>query len=275
MIRARSKIILFSLIVVLLLASCSKPECEKNTDCVSANKCVAARCADEKCAYTSKENCCGNEAKDKIEDGKPGNSCTCPSDYGKCDGIGKVKSGSRTIDATYAHYYCQNNECILGVETDDKSAQNFLDSINVFYFKASSVLAYTKPFDMSSDYFELTLTLDDVNKDLELPIKLTRINMLYTSPSTKSEQLIAEQQLANSIIRIGQQVFLRVPLNLDYRPQEIEETGSLRYVLDYSYTKRVPNGKNADGSTIYSTEQVREKFTSPTKQVLFVRSEAK
>ena len=271
----KRKLITLSLLVLaLLIVSCSKPECKVSSDCAQ-NTCVKASCAKEKCVYSQKENCCGNEAKDKLEDGKPGNSCTCEADYGKCEGKGKVKQGSRTIDATYAHYYCQNDECILGVEADDKSAQNFLDSINMFYFKASSVLAYTKPFDMSSDYFELTLTLDDVNKDLVFPIKLIRINILYTSPSTKSEQLIAEQQLDNSITKIGQQVFLRVPLNLDYKPQEVEETGSLRYTLDYSYTKRVPNGKNADGTTAYSNEQARDKFTSPTKQVLFVKSEAK
>ncbi len=66
---------------------------------------------------------------------------------------------------------------------------------------------------------------------------------------------------------------ISVPLNLNYRPQELEEAGSVRYIIDYVYTKRVLSGKAADGTSTFSDEAVRATFTAPSKPVFFVRSE--
>lgn len=271
----KNHIILLAFFVIALLAlgSCAKPECKTSADC-SSRKCFLSQCDKGKCVYALQRNCCGNRINDTIEDGKPGSSCTCPEDYGKCEGKGKVKIGSRMEDAAYAHYYCNPNEqCVLGVEKKDIVPQNFLDPINPGFFKASSVAKYNKPFDVSRDNFEFKITLDDVSKDLVLPIRLTKVKLLFNSEYARTEQLIAEQDLSGILNGIGDESLIHVPLNLNYRPQELEEIGSIRYGIDYSYTKKVASGKTVNGTIIYTNEIVRTTFTAPTKPVYFVRSE--
>ena len=274
-INTKNKTILFLLLVIAVLAisSCTKAECKVSADCPQ-KACSTQRCDSSKCVYSSTPNCCGNGDKDSLESGRPGNKCTCPQDYGSCEGKGKVKQGSQTVDAIYAHYYCtSSNECVMGVESKDAFPQNFPDSISAQYFKASSVMKYNKPFDMSRDAFELKITLDDANKDLVMPVKFNKVQVLLSTDYSRSELLIAEKNIDNDIPVIGNTVTINIPLNLDYRPQQVEETGTIRYVVDFSYNKRVVSSRKPDGSPVYDQELVREKFNSPSKQVFFVRSE--
>ena len=259
-------------IAIIAIASCSKPECKTSVDC-SSRLCTLSKCEDGKCAYTLKRNCCGNRINESIEDGKPGNKCTCPLDYGKCEGKGKLKVGSRTEDTTYAHYYCNvDNQCVLGVEKKYTASQNYQDLIDIGFFKASSVVKFNKPFDAARDSFEFKITLDDTAKDLVLPVMLTKAKLLYTSEYARSELLIAEQDINGVLNGIGDQAIINLPVNLDYKPQELEEAGSLRYAIDYTYTKQVVIGKTFNGTNKYSPETKRETFKSPAKPVFFVRS---
>jgi hypothetical protein len=207
-----------------------------------------------------------------MESGRQGSKCACPEDYGKCEGKGKVKSGSKMQDAVYAHYYCDDDECVLGVEEKDALPQNFLDTISTGFFKASSIIKYNKPFDMGMDTFDLTISLDDEGKDLVLPIKATKIRLLFIGEGARSELLIAELDLDDEFNEIGDEMKISVPLNLDYKPQQLEESGSVKYSIDYTYAKKVPSGKAPDGTRLYEEEIVREKFTAPSKKVFFVRS---
>ena len=258
---------------MLAIGSCTKAECKVSADCVQ-KACSTQRCDSSKCIYNPIPNCCGNGAKDLLENGRPGGKCTCPQDYGNCEGKGKVKQGSQMVDAAYAHYYCTSgNECMMGVESKDVSSQNFLDVITAGYFKASAIMKYNKPFAMSRDTFELKITLDDGNKDLIMPVKFNSVKVLLSTEYSRGELLIADKNLENEIYLIGGTTSLSIPLNLNYRPQQIEETGSLRFTLDYNYIKNVIIGKNLNGSPVYKQELVREKFNSPAKQVFFVRSE--
>ena len=126
---------------------------------------------------------------------------------------------------------------------------------------------------MSKDAFELKITLDDANKDLVMPVKFNKVQVLLSTDYSRSELLIAEKNIDNDIPMVGNTVTLNIPLNLDYRPQQVEETGTVRYVVDFSYNKRVVSSRKPDGSPVYDQELVREKFNSPSKQVFFVRSE--
>ena len=128
----------------------------------------------------------------------------------------------------------------------------------VKFFKATSIVTYNKPFDVGNDNFEIRITLDDISKELVLPIELKNVRLLYSSGYVKSELLVAEKELDMGIEEIGEPVTISVPLNLGYKPKEIEETGSIRYSINYAYTKR--------------DELVRERFNSPSKQVFFIRS---
>lgn len=270
----RNRIILFVLLVIALvtISGCTKPECKTSADCLS-KACTLSKCESKKCVYTQQPNCCGNGAKDSIENGKQGNQCTCPQDYGKCEGKAKTRVGSREEDAAYVHYYCSSDsQCVLGTESKDIAPQNFLDAIDIGFFKASSVVKYNKPFDVSKDSFEFKITLDDTSKDLILPVELTKLKLLYSSDYSRSELLIAEKDLGNSLNTIGDSARISTPLTLGYKPQELEETGSLRYIVDYTYTKQVVSGRTVNGTNIYSNEQVRGTFNSPSKQVFFVRN---
>lgn len=258
---------------LLVIAGCSKSECRVSADCIQKT-CSISKCQDKKCAYTPQANCCGNGIRDPLENGRPGNKCTCPQDFGLCEGKATVKVGGKVQDALYAHYFCDvDNRCALGVERKDIASQNFLDSINAAYFKASSVLRYNKPFDMKRDAFEIKLTLDDAGSDMSLPLTLTGIKILYTGDSSRSEQLIAEEDLDNPISAVGESVTVRIPLNLDYKPQEAEESGSIRYNIDYTHAKKVPSGRAPDGTNLYREEIVRDRFFAPPKPVFLVRTE--
>lgn len=264
---------LIFLILLLILSSCTKPECKTSADC-GTKACTLSKCVDKKCISTPQKNCCGNSVKESIENGKPGNQCTCPQDYGKCEGKAKIHVGSRLEDATYAHYYCNAaNQCVLGIEQNEAASQSFLDSINIGFFKASSIIKYNKPFALGKDNFEFRITLDDSSKDLVLPVKLTKIKLLYTSQSARAEQLIAEKDFDNTLKEVGDKVIINESLPLDYKPPEIEEIGSLRYGIDYTYTKQVVSGRTANGTNVYSAETLRSTFSSPSKPIFFVRSD--
>ncbi len=174
---------------MIVISGCAKAECKTNLDC-SGRTCYASKCEEKKCVYTLLKNCCGNRINDSTENGKPGNQCTCPQDYGACEGKGKIKIGSRVEDARYVHYFCSDDErCILGAEKRDVAPQNFLDTINPGFFKASSVARYNKPFEVSGDSFEFAIALDDTHKDLVLPIQLTKAKVLFSSEYTRAELL--------------------------------------------------------------------------------------
>lgn len=257
---------------LIIISSCAKPECRTSSDC-SSRACFLSKCEDKKCAYTLQRNCCGNRINESIENGKPGNQCTCPADYGKCGGKGRITIGSRTEDATYVSYSCNADEqCVLGVEESKIAPLNFLDQMNPGFLKASSVIKYNKPFDLVRDSFEFKVTLDDVNKDIILPVRLTKVKLLYSGGYAKAELLIAEKDLDGILNGIGDYTVITVLLTLNYKPQEIEEQGSLRYSIDYTYVRQVPSGKTANGTSIYNNETKRETFTAPVKPVFFFRS---
>jgi len=267
----RNVLFLFLIAAIVIISGCAKAECRTSADCQS-RLCTISKCEGKKCIYDLQRNCCGNRVNESIEDGKPGNQCTCSADYGKCQGNGKVKIGVRTEDAVYAHYYCNaDNRCVLGVEKNDVIPQNFLDLVNSGTFQASSVIKYNKPFDIAKDNFEFKITLDNIGAETVLPIRLTKIKLLFSGESARIEQLIAEHDLDYSLNGVGDEVKINAPLNLNYRPQEVEETGSLRYIIDYTHKKQVLSGR-VNGTNQFVNEVVRAVFTAPAKPVFFVRS---
>ena len=272
MVKINRNILFFFLVAaIVVISGCAKAECKTRADCQS-RLCTISKCEEKKCVYDLQRNCCGNRINESIENGKPGNQCTCPQDYGKCDGKAKVKVGVRLEDASYSHYYCSaDNRCVLGVEKNDIIPQNFLDSINPGTFQASSVIKYNKPFDVSEENFEFKIALENVGKETVLPIRLTKIKLLCSGESARIEQLIAERDLDYVLNGVGDEVKINAPLNLNYRPHEVEETGSLRYIVDYTHKKQVLSGK-INGTDIFSNETLRAVFTASAKPVFFVRS---
>lgn len=257
----------------MIIAGCTKAECKTSSDCAAPKPCAIPKCEKSKCAEIQQINCCGNNIKESIENGKPGSKCTCPQDYGKCEGKGKVAIGSRTEDTRYLTYYCNaDSQCVFGFDENEVFPQNFLDSINDIrgFFKVSSVLKYNTPFDISKDSFEITISLDDTNNDLVLPVQLTRMKLFFNSQYGGAEQLIADQELSSILNGVGEEAKISAIPNLGYRPKEAEESGSLRYSIDYVYTKRVLSGR-VNGTNVYNNEIARATFTAASKPIFFVR----
>ena len=267
----RNILFFFLIAAIVVISGCAKAECRTSADCLP-RQCTIPKCEEKKCAYSLQPNCCGNRINESIEDGKPGNQCTCPADYGKCEGKGRVKAGARTEDAAYMRYYCSaDSRCALGVDKSDITTQNFLDYISPGAFQVSSVIKYNKPFDISKDNFEFKIALENIGKETLTPIRLTRIKLLFSGESARIEQLIAEHDIDYSLNGVGDEVKINIPLNLNYRTKEVEETGSLRSIVDYTHKKQVLSGR-VDGTNIFSNETARAVFTVPIKPVFFVRS---
>ncbi len=275
MIKSKRSLIVFFLslaVVLIVVSSCEKPECSTAGDCISRS-CALSKCESGKCVNTPLKNCCGNKIKEESENGKVGSECTCPEDYGYCEGKARVKIGARQENATYLRHFCNaNNKCVLGVEKKDVVPQNYLDLLNPGFFKASSIIKYNKPFDVGKDGFELSLTLDDIDKDIILPVTITRVKLFYLTLSLRNELLIAEKSTESGLNGIGNSAIINVPLNLNYKPQEIEETGSIKYSIDYNLTRKVASGKSQNGTTNYAYETERGTLSSQTKPVFFVKT---
>ena len=105
MFKINHKFLFGMLLLSIFLFGCAKPECKVNSDC-SPMACKTVSCVDNECSYNIIKNCCGNRLKEDIENGKSGNKCTCPEDYGECEGKVQVKVGSREYDAQYLKYLC-------------------------------------------------------------------------------------------------------------------------------------------------------------------------
>lgn len=258
----------------MIIAGCAKAECKTSADCVASKPCAIPKCEKSKCTLIQQINCCGNNVEESIENGKPGSKCACPQDYGKCEGKGKVAIGSRTEDTRYLRYSCNaDSQCVFGFDEKEVFPQNFLDPMNDVggFFKASSVLKYNTPFDISKDVFGITISLDDTNKGLVLPVQLTRIKLFFNSQYGGAEQLIADQELSSTLNGIGEKAEISAILNLGYRPKEAEESGSLRYSIDYVYTKKILSGR-VNGTNVHNDEIARAAFTATSKPIFFVRT---
>lgn len=257
--------ILLSFIVLILANGCgTKAECEVNSDC-SRKVCSDVACIDEQCEYTAIRNCCGNNIKEPIEDGKAGNSCTCPEDYGECSGKGQIKYGSRTIDTTYLERFCKNNRCIFGVPEEKIRQVSLVDENDFGFFKLETTATFNEPFDVNKDSFEFRVTLKDDDEDLIFPIKLNKILLM------DGEVLYGEKDINLVLNKVGESTTVDVPLF--YEPSQLEEIVRITYEFDYEYSKRVKDQRQEDGSYSYKEELVRNDFQNRfTTKITFVKS---
>lgn len=265
MFKIKSKYLVIAfLILIVFISSCAKAECKVNSDC-SSRKCATVSCTDKKCQYTTISNCCGNKLKEDIENGNPGNECTCPEDYGKCEGKGKVEIGSRTYDTQYLKYLCENNKCVLGVDNADVKELTLLDERDFKYFKIETLTTFNRPFDTRKDYFNFRITLKDTNDELAPPVKINKIIL------KDGEILFGEKNVDLVLNSIGDKITVRVPVT--YGLEQLEEQRGLSYKMDYEYTKKVKDQRLENGSYTYNEELVRDDYENRFQtKIFFVKS---
>lgn len=224
------------------------------------------KCVDKKCSYTIIKNCCGNKLKEETENGKTGSKCTCPEDYGKCEGKGKVKIGSKTYDAQYLKYFCENDECIFGVDKEDITKATLLDERDFKYFKIDASTTFNRPFDTKKDSFNFQITLTDTSDDLVLPVKINKITL------REGEVLFGEKSVGRTLNNIGDKITAEVPMT--YGLDQPEEEIRLSYKLDYEYTKKVKDKRLEDGSYTYKEEVVRDDYENRFQtKIFFVKTD--
>lgn len=246
----------FSIIILLavsliFLISCTKAECKTDSGCLEKT-CAVASCTDKQCKYTATKNCCGNQVKEKIEDQKPGNKCTCPADYGRCDGKVQLTKGSRSYDAKYLKYFCENEECKSGVPSEDIAAKTLIDERDFKFFKVETTVKFNDPFDIGKDRFNFRMTITNDNEDIVFPIKMNKIIL------KDGEIFLGEKDLDLFLNGVGESINFNVPLS--YELVQPEESRGLTYKINYEYTKRVVAKRLPDGSLSYGFEFVRDDY---------------
>lgn len=265
MLKIRKSHLLFFIVSVsalLLISGCEKAECEVSSDC-SDNSCSSVSCVDKQCKYTPVPNCCGNNIPENIESGKLGNKCTCPADYGACEGKGEIKVRSRTYDTQYLEFLCdEQQKCVLDVDEKDIRPISLVDEREFSFFQMETAATFNDPLNINKDDFGFRFVLKDDHEDLILPIKLTKITL------SDGEVLFGEKILDETLNGVGDSVSTKVPIT--YRLEQLEEERRLSYKVDYEYKKRVRDQRLEDGSYSYKTELVRDQYEKRFSTKIFL-----
>jgi hypothetical protein len=236
-------IFLFLLIASLLFTiSCSESECEKALDCEQKD-CFIASCDNGECKYSAKMNCCGNMLKEDIEDGKPGNKCTCPEDYGECD----KKIGE------YLQEYCDGNKCVAGVPENVIKTKTVSDDKGSTLFDLNLLTEYDEPFVIGTSQIKVTIEMTDDHDDLKPPVVIKRLRLFG-----KNDLLLGEFDNNLLLYRVGDKVY--APIEFDFDMGEAEEERDVELKVDYEYNKpkRV---RGDDGEYYYEDTIYRKDFT--------------
>jgi len=252
------------IIGMLFLAGCGG-ECKTSTDCKATNKCDMVNCVEKKCSHNFKPNCCGNGQEDALENGKPGSKCSCPEDYGACEGRGKIEyRQDKFMDTKFLQRFCEGNECIFGVPKENIVDKQLVDEKEFSFFTLGTIITYKEPFDITADSFKFRFTLKDDSADLVYPIKLTSIQVLRAS------EMLGEKVMTTEFIAVGNSDEVIVPLS--YTTTKLEEYDqALGFKLYYEYTKRIKIS-----SEEYREELVRDSYQGTLKsKINFVNPKGK
>ena len=231
MMKKRLLFLVVAVASLLIIAGCTQSSdaqsCKTVADC-TPKKCYTSSCTENKCVYIAQQGCCGNAYKDALEDGKAGNECTCPADYGQCDGKAKIAYGSGFYDAKYVKRQCIQNQCIMGVNPDDLKPLTLLDQAKFNAFSMEVTTSFNQPFRVPTDSFTFRLTLKDAKDTLVYPIRFTHITL------SSGEVLYGEKDLTAILGGVGDAVSFSVPIS--YHLIQPEEEQKLKYKLEYGYT---------------------------------------
>ncbi|MFH1510956.1 MAG: hypothetical protein ABIF10_04635 [Candidatus Woesearchaeota archaeon] len=205
--------LLFSLLVI---AGCG---CKSDDECSVTNHCYIPKCSDGKCLENPKMNCCGNSRQDKIEDDQPGNKCTCPQDYGICDGsTGK-----------YLMQGCVNDICYVMIDpkkVTTASSSDIAKSRGV-EFKVQSV--WNQPFNLDKDTFAVKIQLANLLPAIN-QVRIRKLE-LYAQDSAKQLVLLSEKEMQKSLWQAGD--FFEEELALDFASAKEDDLSSFKLVISF------------------------------------------
>jgi hypothetical protein len=254
--------LILSISALLLINGCKKAECEVNSDC-SDRACSTVSCVDKQCKYNSVPNCCGNGIPESLENGKTGNKCTCPDDYGVCEGKGEIEAGVRTKYTEYLKYLCdENQQCVFGVDKEDVRPISLVDEREFSFFKLETTITFNDPFDVNTGNFKFRFVVKDDDEDLVFPIKLTKIIL------TDGEVLFGEKNLEILLNGVRDTASISVPVS--YRLDQLEEERRLSYKLDYEHNIRIKDKRLDNGTYSYKEELRRDEYENKFSEKIFL-----
>lgn len=253
-------ILSITIISMLIISGCGEPpECKTNLDCKVSGSCVDSySCNDGTCRTNFKDNCCGNGQPENIEDGKVGNSCTCPQDWGKC----KINA---SMDSSYFESSCVNDVCATDVKEDLVTVEKINKVVNLKAFDVSMNVQFDKPFNIKHSEFGIELEL--TNK-LETTFEPKITNIQLVSMIGRTQVVLAEKELNKVLWSVGSKIDEN--LFVTYKPEKSNIDLPLSVVISYEYTKKVAGRDNQivrDSKTIRVKES-RDKLTflMPTRE---------
>ena len=215
---------LIFLIFLVFVPGCGEPECEVDNDCYK-NTCFESSCVKEECVHNPLPNCCGNAVKEDLEDGEPGNKCTCPEDYGKCKGD----------EGEYFEQRCNEfDECVPDVKEDlfETLRPVIYPDIRGGELKVTST--FNQPYNALKDVFKLEFQMDEFDERYD-NIHLKKVELVA---KTKGNQ---EVILASKIIDKtlwDPQYIIREDIIFDFPDEkEEDELRSLELKIIYTYDK--------------------------------------
>ncbi|MBI4440142.1 hypothetical protein HY638_04180 [Candidatus Woesearchaeota archaeon] len=256
----RVVLIAFLLVVVAVIAGCS--ECKDAVDCAGGSACKSTSCDEGKCTYTAQKDCCGNAIKEKTENGKPGNECTCPEDYGECNGKAAMLIKGKKVDATYLEKGCVSNSCVYAVDQKRVKSTDLTFEKELSFFTVEILVKFNNPFTVGKDKVDVSFKLKDEKEGLEYPIKITAVKLI------DGQTLFgAKDGLSGSFEQLQDTYSVSLPIT--YQAPLIEEERAVTLRVDYEYKKSVKTTKNEDGTYNYVAETVRDTFDGKLSKKIF------
>jgi hypothetical protein len=248
-------IIVAILLIVLIvgLTGCSKPktttktgntsQCKTDDTCITLlsktlKQCMTAYCTSGICKTRIMQNCCGNNISEEIEDGVPGNKCTCPKDYGICNSTVKYTDAvNKLVTAKYIVRKCVENDCRIVYDESLQRDSEFFNIWNGAGFTINTYVTYSNPFYEDNTLLDVTMKLKDYELEkLQPPIVINEIRLMegtkILSRINPSLTLDTIDQTTNATINVKYYDFIYP-----------EEPKSLILSIDYEY---VPLGKKTE-----------------------------
>ena len=145
--------LLGAVFALLLLAACTPPECNTNSDCT--RKGHTSRCVSGNCEYAPIPGTCGNT---QCEANVNENKCGCPDDCGKCTGTIDIP-GTKT-KTQYLQQNCNaNNQCLQDVPAPliKPLSEDYTGTTSGATLKTTTL--FNQPFNLKKDTLQATITL--------------------------------------------------------------------------------------------------------------------
>lgn len=160
----------FLFVMLLLLVSCEKPECESDADCTRPH--FSGSCVEGKCVYAPIPGECGNGICEDSE-----TKCSCPEDCGVCAG----SSGPFEL-------VCVNDQCIEGIAEAKVKPVISTDELSAGGDKLRLTTEYNQPFNMAKDLFNVRISLISENPRNE-ERKIAKLSLVGQTPDRQTVPL--------------------------------------------------------------------------------------